>query len=86
MRSVIQELTLCSESSFITEKETRKVLAKISEEDASSQKNVSLSLEGTLDEITKRIIRQVLKEENMNQSSAAKRLNIGRSTLRRHLL
>ncbi len=86
MRSVIQELTLCSESSFITEKETRKVLAKISEEDASSQKNESLSLEGTLDEITKRIIRQVLKEENMNQSSAAKRLNIGRSTLRRHLL
>ncbi|MGI6055281.1 MAG: helix-turn-helix domain-containing protein [Clostridium sp.] len=35
--------------------------------------------------MTRRIIKQVLKEENMNQSSAAKRLGIGRSTLRRHL-
>lgn len=86
MRSVIQELTLCSESSFITEKETRKVLGKINAENTPLPESQAISLEGTLDEITKRIIRQVLKEENMNQSSAAKRLNIGRSTLRRHLL
>lgn len=45
----------------------------------------AVSLEGTLDDITKRVILQVLKEENMNQSSAAKRLGIGRSTLRRHI-
>lgn len=31
------------------------------------------------------IIRQVLKEENNNQSKAARRLGIGRSTLMRHL-
>lgn len=86
MRSVIQELTLCSESPFITEEETRNVLDKISAESGPAQKDQAFSLEGTLDEITKRVIRQVLKEENMNQSSAAKRLNIGRSTLRRHLL
>lgn len=85
LRSVIQELILCSESSFITGEEVRMVLGKSKSESASSQEFLPVSLEGTLDDITRRIIRQVLKEENMNQSSAAKRLGIGRSTLRRHL-
>jgi len=45
----------------------------------------TLDLTGTLDEIERRIITRVLREENMNQSAAAKRLGIGRSTLWRKL-
>ena len=44
-----------------------------------------LDLSKSLDEIEKDIIRLVLAEEGMNQSRAAKRLNIGRSTLWRRL-
>lgn len=83
LRAVIQELILCSDSSYITEAEVRMVLKKNAEGEPSAPPAVSL--EGTLDDITKRVILQVLKEENMNQSSAAKRLGIGRSTLRRHI-
>lgn len=85
LRRVIQELILCSDSTFITEKEVKDCLKKSGEKADSEQAEKRLSLDGTLDDITKRVIRQVLAEENMNQSRAAKRLGIGRSTLRRHL-
>jgi transcriptional regulator with PAS, ATPase and Fis domain len=42
-------------------------------------------LSGTLDEIEKKIIEHVLKEEDYNQTKAARRLNINRSTLWRKL-
>ncbi len=86
LRSVIQELILCAESSFITESEVKKVLKKYETETIPAKKANGISLDGSLDDIIKQVIHQVLKEENMNQSSAAKRLKIGRSTLRRHLL
>ncbi|MGP4105903.1 PrpR N-terminal domain-containing protein [Virgibacillus sp. L01] len=44
-----------------------------------------LPLDGTLEEIEQQVIRQVLEEEGNNQSKAAKRLNINRSTLWRKL-
>jgi hypothetical protein len=44
-----------------------------------------VSLEGTLEEITRAIVRRVLEEEDMNQSKAAKRLGISRSTVWRML-
>ena len=44
-----------------------------------------IDTEGTLEEIERRIIQKVLKECNMNQTKAAKRLGIGRSTMRRKL-
>lgn len=44
-----------------------------------------MNLTGTLDEIEVRVINWVLREENMNQSAAAKRLGIGRSTLWRKI-
>ncbi|WP_426501183.1 helix-turn-helix domain-containing protein [Bacillus safensis] len=49
------------------------------------EKQLSSYLNGTLDEIERRIIKTVLEEENMNQSKAAKRLNINRTTLWRKL-
>lgn len=42
-------------------------------------------LEGTLQEIESKVIRLVLQQENNNQSKAAERLNINRSTLWRKL-
>ncbi len=45
----------------------------------------SLNLNQTLDDIESDIIRIVLEEENNNQSNAAKRLGINRSTLWRKL-
>lgn len=42
-------------------------------------------LTGTLEDIEKKIIERVLEEENYNQTKAAKRLNINRSTLWRKL-
>ncbi len=47
--------------------------------------NTRMDLSGDLDEITKRIIEQVLAEEGGNQTAAAKRLKIGRTTLWRLL-
>ena len=44
-----------------------------------------ISVEGTLDQISKRAIQYVLAEEKMNQTKAAKRLGIGRSTMWRKL-
>ena len=44
-----------------------------------------LDLSGSLDEIEKRILLQVLNEEGQNQTSAAKRLGISRSTFWRKL-
>lgn len=45
----------------------------------------SIDLSKTLDEIEKKIITAVLEEENMNQTQAAKRLGINRTTLWRKL-
>ena len=42
-------------------------------------------LTGTLDQIEKRIIEAVMKEENQNQTKVSKRLGINRSTLWRKL-
>lgn len=42
-------------------------------------------LQGTLDEIEKRIIHAIMKEENDNQTRVAERLGINRSTLWRKL-
>lgn len=49
------------------------------------KENSVAPLDGTLEQITKNIMYSVLKQENMNQSKAAKRLGISRSTLRRKL-
>lgn len=54
----------------------------------SRKKNIEIKpelLTGSLDEIEKKIIEYVLKEEDYNQTKAAKRLKINRSTLWRKL-
>lgn len=52
---------------------------------AEPERSPGLDLHKTLDEIERDIIQQILAEEGMNQSAAAKRLGISRSTLWRKL-
>ena len=44
-----------------------------------------VSLDGSLEDIVRRIIKKILQEEQGNQSRTARRLGISRTTLPRHL-
>ena len=55
------------------------------EPQAESDRGLMIDLHKPLDEIERSVIQQILAEEGMNQSAAAKRLGISRSTLWRKL-
>ncbi len=82
-KRIIEELVLTTKSGYITLNEAKAVMNQLAFEN--EEKQLSSYLNGTLDEIERRIIKTVLEEENMNQSKAAKRLNINRTTLWRKL-
>ena len=50
-----------------------------------SHSSTMINISGSLEDIEKRIIHYVLKEEDMNQTKAAARLGISRATLWRKL-
>ena len=81
MESTMKQLVAQTETPYISAGSVRSILR--SSPDSATLSTFDLS--GSLEEIEKRIISRVLKEENMNQSAAAKRLGIGRSTLWRKL-
>lgn len=83
LKNVLRELILITDSVFISGSDTRRVLQR--EMFAQSGADQGEFFKGTLEEITINIIRRVLKEEEMNQSSTAKRLGISRSTMWRKL-
>lgn len=83
LRNVLRELVLVTDGAFISENDTRRVLQK--EEAFRGMPDSPDFFRGTLDEITLNVLRKVLEEEDMNQSNAAKRLGISRSTLWRKL-
>ena len=76
---VIQSACLTAGGPVISAEEIKAVLQ---EEPAETE---AFCLEGSLEEITLRIIREVLKQEEGNSSRAARRLGISRSTLWRKL-
>lgn len=81
---VLRELLLKSAGSYITAQEVNAVLE--SEEKVRSMSVIGTNfIKGTLNDITRKVIRIVLEQENMNQTSAAKRLGISRGTLWRWL-
>jgi DNA-binding protein Fis len=86
MRLVIQELILRASSFNITAEEVRQAIknyeAQFLKKD--NEKEV-VSLDGSLEDIVRRIIKKILQEEQGNQSRTARRLGISRTTLRRHL-
>jgi DNA-binding NtrC family response regulator len=86
LKQVIEQLVLHSNSYYLEKEEVSSVIAllKQRQEDEYSEHN-QIEISGTLKDIEKRVITQVLEEEDMNQSKAAKRLGINRSTLWRKL-
>ncbi|MCY9374104.1 PrpR N-terminal domain-containing protein [Bacillus sp. T17B1] len=82
-KRVLEELALTVKSGYITLAEAAPQLDRLSSE--KKEESLKGYFEGTLEDIERRIIQAVLKEENMNQSKAAKRLNINRTTLWRKL-
>lgn len=85
LSEVTEELVRLSEEDFIDEKSLS--LLNIEEPSEGERNTVSsrINLNETLENIEKQVIQLVLEEENMNQSKAAKRLGINRSTLWRKL-
>jgi transcriptional regulator with PAS, ATPase and Fis domain len=83
-KRVIEELIILTDTFYINTDTVRKVLSY--EDLPKSHSYVhSLDLNKSLDDINKDIIDLVLKEEDFNQSKAAERLGISRSTLWRKI-
>ena len=82
LRAVVKQLSSLANGYYIDVPDVNKVMNKLS---ASNNSVKPLAMEGTLKEIEKQVIQQVLTEENQNQTKAAKRLGINRSTLWRKL-
>jgi len=79
---ILSQLIITSKDHIIRETDVRNVLSlEKTESHLSSTSSTSISLKGTLADIEKEIITQVLKENNGNQSASAKQLGISRTTL-----
>jgi DNA-binding NtrC family response regulator len=90
LKRVLTELVVLSGSPYISAEEVESALIVESELAGGDGQNFTpqrraLDLEKSLENITGDIVRIVLNQENMNQSRAAKRLGISRSTLWRML-
>ena len=90
LKRVINSLCVTTSSSYITKKSVQRVLAQETNQQeeqwhmASGSSGRSIDLDRTLDEITRDVVQQVLKDHNYNQSAAARALGISRSTLWRY--
>lgn len=87
-KRVMHELALACPNRSIAEPETRQILERersMTAVEARPQSGAALNLRQPLDQINRQIARQVLKEENGNQTATAQRLGIGRTTLWRML-
>ena len=89
---MITRLGNITEEPFIKSTDVRKVLLSEEKEarlqtlvPSSSEKHANLNLHRTLEEINREIVELVVKEEGGNQSAAARRLGISRTTLWRIL-
>ncbi|PTM56549.1 sigma-54-dependent Fis family transcriptional regulator [Desmospora activa] len=81
LKQVIEEIVLISEDPYIAVEDVEAILKT----KRSATFQGSLSLNGTLEEIERRIIKQVWEEEGRNQTRTAKRLGINRTTLWRKM-
>lgn len=81
LERVLRHLVASASSFYIPASEVATILRN----ENNSTSADSFNWSGTLDEIERKVIFRILHEENMNQSAAAKRLGISRSTLWRKL-
>ena len=84
LEQMIHQLVVSKKDSYISVRDVKDCIEPMIMPAAASSDH-PVSLKGTLAEIEARIISSVLEEEHMNQSAAAKRLGIGRTTLWRKL-
>ena len=88
-RRVMQELAVTAPGQFITAQEVRSMLRKERHVGSftphAESDTIPLDLSRTLDEISRDIVRRVVDETAGNQTLAAKRLGISRTTLWRIL-
>ncbi|BCJ86270.1 PrpR N-terminal domain-containing protein [Effusibacillus dendaii] len=86
LKNVVRKMCIAAKEHFIREEDVRSILDELSFEKEGVHSDVALDIAGkTLEQIEKEIISRVLAEEDYNQSKAAKRLGINRSTLWRKI-
>ncbi|SEN38719.1 sigma-54-dependent Fis family transcriptional regulator [Lihuaxuella thermophila] len=87
LENVVEEMLLLTNGHYVGGKEAEEVLERHRSEmnEKDSAKRAEIDLTGSWDEIERRILLYILREEGMNQSRAANRLGINRSTLWRKL-
>ncbi len=85
-KQILHELAVLCDSAYIRSSQVAELLAKEAAlTNPGTPDGSPVPLEGTLDEITRKIIRQVVADNGGNQTAAARQLGIGRTTLWRHL-
>jgi len=84
LKRAVEAMVLRSDGHYIGRHETADILERLKQE-ASRPAGRELDWTGTLEEMEIQIIQRVLVEEGMNQTRAAQRLGINRSTLWRKL-
>ncbi|MDN3019740.1 PrpR N-terminal domain-containing protein [Paenibacillus sp. BSR1-1] len=85
LKQAIEQLFLQTKAYYIEKEDVDVVLKRFDQQEKKSDSLAPIDLSGTLEEIEKQVITKVLEEEGLNQSKAAKRLGINRSTLWRKL-
>ena len=85
LKRVLDELASITETSYISSLYIRQFLEEENKIFACSREEKPFDFERTLDEINRDIISQVLEKTKGNQTAAAKKLGISRSTLWRLL-
>lgn len=84
-QTILKQLAIHSNGQYITAENVRTVLSSLSLAEHHPLSESTINLNQSLDAIMRDIISIVLEEENMNQTKAAKRLGISRSTLWKRL-
>lgn len=85
LKKVIEQLFLQTSSYYIEKEDVEKVLKRLEQPMDKFEELTSIDISGTLEEIERQVLTKVLEEEGLNQSKAAKRLGINRTTLWRKL-
>ena len=85
LRHVLDEAIVSARTPWITARSIKLILKKESDELGQRSGQALVSLDGSMDDIMRDVVRQVLAEEHQNKTRTAERLGISRSTLWRLL-
>lgn len=84
-RQTMLEIVKGTKGFYINRKETREAIERCSKKTLQAETGILLDTGKTLKEMTRDIVKHVIDEENGNQTRAALRLGVGRSTIWRIL-